>query len=125
MPRSATNQIGIESFWAIVKRVIMGTFQKLSKKHLQRYVDQFVWRHDRRAVPALDKMEAATASMAGKTLHYAELVKEVEWSAERKTPADHTEASKPSSKREVPQCDRKASKLRNNGEVVHRNLFSS
>ena len=106
---------GIESFWAILKRAIMGTSHQFSRKHLQRYVDEFAWRHNHHAQPTLEKMEAAAASMAGKALPYAELVKEVERPAERKTPAGHPEVSKPSSKQEAPRRDR----------AVQLDLFSS
>lgn len=37
-----------ESFWALFKRAYMGTYHSMSKKHLQRYVDEFVYRFNRR-----------------------------------------------------------------------------
>lgn len=38
----------IESFWAILKRGIMGQFHWVSKKHLQRYLDEFEYRYNNR-----------------------------------------------------------------------------
>lgn len=35
---------GIESVWAVLKRGYNGTFHNVSTKHLQRYVDEFVFR---------------------------------------------------------------------------------
>ena len=45
---------GIESFWATVKRAHKGTFQRLSPKHLDGYVDEFAKRHN---ILDLDTME--------------------------------------------------------------------
>lgn len=36
----------IEGFWGIIKRGIIGVYQMASPKHLQRYVDEFVWRYN-------------------------------------------------------------------------------
>ncbi len=35
---------GIESFWALLKRGIIGSYHHVSPKHLQRYVDEYCWR---------------------------------------------------------------------------------
>lgn len=40
----------IEGFWGILKRGIIGVYQMASRKHLQRYVDEFVWRYNTRLV---------------------------------------------------------------------------
>ena len=48
---------GIESFWSMLKRSHKGTFHKMSPKHLQRYVDEFVGRHNLRPFDTEDLMK--------------------------------------------------------------------
>ena len=38
----------IEGFWALLKRGMFGQFHSVSKKHLQRYVDEFCFRYNLR-----------------------------------------------------------------------------
>ena len=40
----------IESFWALLKRGMFGQFHSVSKRHLQRYVDEFCYRYNLRHV---------------------------------------------------------------------------
>lgn len=47
----------IESFWAILKRGIIGQFHKVSKKYLNAYIDEFCWRFNERKNPdVFDKL---------------------------------------------------------------------
>jgi len=44
----------IESFWAILKRGIIGQFHKVSKKYLQQYLNEFEYRYNRRNLETQD-----------------------------------------------------------------------
>ena len=65
---------GIESFWAMFKRAHKGTFHKMSAKHLQRYVDEFVARHNFRNQNTKDQMTLFVDGMEGKKLSYKSLI---------------------------------------------------
>ena len=64
----------IESFWAMLKRGHKGTFHKISRKHLHRYVNEFAGRHNIRGLDTLDQMAAIVRGMDQKRLRYADLI---------------------------------------------------
>ncbi len=65
---------GMESFWATLKRSINGTYHQMSKKHLQRYVNQFCAKHNLRDMDTMHQMEHVVAGMIGKRLLYKNLI---------------------------------------------------
>lgn len=65
----------IESFWALFKRNYHGTYHSMSKKHLQRYIDEIVFRFNNRDAGMAGKFDMVTllASKRGK-LSYKKLI---------------------------------------------------
>ena len=62
---------GMESFWSMLKRAHMGTFHKLSPKHLDRYVQEFAGKHNMRNSGTLAQMRATTVvRLVGRNLLY-------------------------------------------------------
>ena len=72
--REMAHTNGMESFWATIERAHKGVFHKFSKKHLDRYVQEFVTRHNLRARDTIDIMEAIAEGGIGKRLRYKELI---------------------------------------------------
>ena len=71
--RGQAHTNGIESFWSMLKRGYVGTYHKLSEKHLSRYVNEFAGRHNQRPLDTIDQMAAMARGLDGKRLTYKEL----------------------------------------------------
>ena len=65
---------GIESFWSGIKRGIMGVYHKMSKKHLGRYITEFVARQNMRVKDTIDQMKIVVRRFEGKRLRYCDLI---------------------------------------------------
>ena len=52
---------GIESVWAVLKRMFYGTYHQFSRKHLQRYVDECTFRLNQGncKIHVLDRMNSS------------------------------------------------------------------
>ena len=65
---------GIESFWSMLKRAHMGTFHKMSPKHLNRYVQEFAGKHNMRESGTLSQMRHTVVRLVGRNLLYRTLI---------------------------------------------------
>ncbi len=61
-----------ESFFALLKRGVMGSFHHVSKRHLQRYCDEFSFRWDHRKIEDAERTAQAVKQAEGKRLQYKE-----------------------------------------------------
>jgi transposase-like protein len=73
---------GIENFWSLLKRGLRGTYVAVEPFHLDRYVDEQVFRYNNRATKDnplndADRFALAVSQIAGKRLTYAELTGKV------------------------------------------------
>jgi transposase-like protein len=69
---------GIENFWSLLKRTLRGTYVAVEPFHLDRYIDEQVFRYNNRAtkdnpMTDADRFSLALTQIANKRLTYAEL----------------------------------------------------
>ena len=65
---------GVESCWSRLKRGHVGTFHKISPKHMERYIQEFAARHNLRERDTIDQVGAVADGGVGKRLRYRELI---------------------------------------------------
>lgn len=67
---------GIESVWAVLKRGFYGVYHSFSVKHMQRYVDEFVYRlnEGKCANLTMDRIDGMLGRVAGNRITYRGLV---------------------------------------------------
>ena len=63
----------IEGFWSLLKRGIFGIYHSTSKKHLQMYVDEFVFRYNTRSNTSSNRFDLLLSNMENR-LTYKELI---------------------------------------------------
>ena len=72
--RKQAHTNGIESFWAMLDRGIMGNFHHVSPKHLDRYIGEFAGRRNQRSQDTMQQMQRVAGGMVGKRLRYTDLM---------------------------------------------------
>lgn len=80
--RGEVHTNGIENFWSLLKRGLRGTYVAVEPFHLDRYIDEQVFRFNNRAtkdnpLDDADRFYIALANVANKRLTYAELTGKV------------------------------------------------
>lgn len=68
--RDGVNTNTAESFFALLKRGVHGTFHSISKQHLHRYCNEFSFRWNSRDVTDGERTQAAIRNGEGKRLGY-------------------------------------------------------
>lgn len=68
--RGPVNSNTAESYFAILKRGVYGTFHHVSEGHLHRYCDEFEFRWNHRKITDAQRTEAALRQAEGKRLTY-------------------------------------------------------
>jgi transposase-like protein len=76
--RGQVHTNGLENFWSLLKRNLRGTYVCVEPFHLERYVDEQVFRYNNRAtkdnpLTDADRFLLALSQVAGKRLTFAEL----------------------------------------------------
>ncbi len=67
----------VEGVWSLFKRSIIGAFHKVSKKHLDRYLEELEWRFNNRDYPYIFR-DAMRKIVRAETLTYKALIAEKE-----------------------------------------------
>ncbi len=69
--KATTNSI--EGFWSHLKKGINGTYHWISKKHTQKYIDEFVLRFNTRKYGEQERFDLVLSSIMGKSFGYSQL----------------------------------------------------
>ena len=65
---------GVESFFSLLKRGIVGTFHHISNQHLEAYCNEFAFRWSRSKATDLSRAVALLAAVPGKRLVYKQMM---------------------------------------------------
>ena len=76
--RGRVHTNGLENFWSLFKRNLSGTYVAVEPFHLERYVDEQVFRYNNRGtrenpLTDADRFDAVLRNLVGKRITYKEL----------------------------------------------------
>jgi transposase-like protein len=71
--RGRVHTNGMENFWSLLKRTLRGTYVAVEPFHLDRYLDEQVFRFNNRKDTPAGRFALAMSQVAGKRLTYSEL----------------------------------------------------
>lgn len=77
--RGQVHTNGIENFWSLLKRTLRGTYVAVEPFHLQRYLDEQVFRYNNRKTESrvkisdAERFKIAMSTVLGHRLTYTEL----------------------------------------------------
>jgi transposase-like protein len=69
-PENVVSKCGVESFFSLLKRGVVGTFHHVSAQHLPLYLAEFEHRHNCRKMTDGERTDLGLAKAAGKRLMY-------------------------------------------------------
>jgi transposase-like protein len=72
--RGDVNTNSVESYFALLKRGVHGTFHHISKRHLPRYCEEFAFRWSHRKESDSERALAALLQTSGKRLTYRDMI---------------------------------------------------
>jgi transposase-like protein len=75
--RGVIHTQGIEGYWSLLKRGIIGIYHYVSPKHLQRYCDEFSYRYNTRQAKDANRVSHSITQAHGRRLKYNQLIKKV------------------------------------------------
>ena len=65
---------GVENVWSNFKRDVYGTYRYISRKHAQKYANEFAFRFNTRKYSTKDRFDLVLSSSVGKNITYRELI---------------------------------------------------
>lgn len=64
----------VENVWSTFKKGMIGIYQWVHRRHLQKYCDEFMFRYNHRHLSVVDRFIACLKTAAGVRLRYADLI---------------------------------------------------